>query len=130
MHWKSQWKSCLWTCFTSLSKSGIMVVNAHLVSSSGWSWFRYLVLTIANVKKPASLKYIAGKSKRAIVACLQRSDRLGSFDRTFTQNWVRETIWNLSLHICQLCSSINYSAMPFICEWISSADTSMDFAPC
>ena len=59
-------------------------------SCSGWSLLRYFVFIIATSENPNSHRHVVGNGKRAVAACLQRSERLGPTDCTSAQNWVKE----------------------------------------
>jgi len=93
-------------------------LNAHLMSSSSWSWYPCLVLKIVILLKNSFTTVCSWKT-RAFVACWNRSERFGSVVWTSTQNWVR-------LYSCRLCSSISCSAMQSTSQWTCNSGTSKE----
>lgn len=74
-HVKLWTKIFLWTCFTSLLKSGIAVVNIYLMSQ--WN---QVIFNVANVEQLASHKYVVKTSKitkmALLLACRDAKDKV------------------------------------------------------
>ena len=102
--------------FNKFVEKGPVVFNAHLMSSSGWSWYRCLVSkTVISLRN--CFTTVCGWKKMAFVACRHRSKRFGSVVWTSTQNWVR-------FYSCRLCSPISGSAMQSTSQWTGNSGTS------
>jgi len=73
-------------------------LRCKVKSSSGWSWYRCLVLKRAISLKNSFTTAWSWKN-RAFVACRHRSERFGSIVYTSTQNWVRLQLSTLQLNL-------------------------------
>ena len=86
----------------------------------------YLLFSHSKCWKTIFTQVSRWKRQRVFLCLPHKSERFGSIGCTFSQNWVRQTFLNLSLHSCGLCSLTSYSAMQSIFEWTCSTETSKE----